>query len=128
MAYRGNVFRWEVYRADLEPHVGREQAGEGRPVLVISNDAFNASGLDVFAVLPLTKLEGKTRKAYPFEVALPRGALSEGITSIVMPHQIRTISRYRLLERMGRIDDPVLRKAIEDRLLEHLGIELTYPG
>lgn len=126
MAYRGNVFRWEIYRADLEPHVGHEQAGQGRPVLIISNDEFNASGLDVHAVLPLTKLEGKRRKAYSFEVALPAGAVSRGVTSIVMPHQIRTISRHRLLERMGRVDDPDLQRAIEDRLLEHLGIEFTY--
>jgi len=126
MAYLGSVYRWEVYRADLEPHVGHEQAGQNRPVLVISNDEFNAAGLGVFAVLPLTKLEGKTREPYPFEVALPEGALSEGITSIVMPHQIRTLARSRLLERMGRIEDRALQAEIEDRLLEHLGIEFTY--
>lgn len=39
-----------------------------------------------------------------------------------MPHQIRTISKMRLIESMGRVEDRSLREEIEDRLLEHLGI------
>jgi mRNA-degrading endonuclease toxin of MazEF toxin-antitoxin module len=125
VAYRGTVRRWQVFRADLEPHVGREQAGEARPVLVISNDAFNAH-FDVVTVLPLTKLEGKGRDPYPFEVVLPEGAVSEDVTSIVMPYQVRTVSTMRLLEPMGSVQDPNCRSRIEDRLREHLGIEYTY--
>lgn len=125
MAYRGPVRRWQIFRADLEPHVGSEQAGEARPVLVISNDAFNAH-FDVVTVLPLTKLEGKARDPYPFEVVLPEGAVSADVTSIVMPYQIRTVSTMRLLEPMGSVEDPEYRTRIEDRLMEHLAIEYTY--
>ena len=39
-----------------------------------------------------------------------------------MPQQIRTISKLRLIEAMGRIADRSSRDDIEDRLFEHLGI------
>jgi mRNA-degrading endonuclease toxin of MazEF toxin-antitoxin module len=50
--------------------------------------------------------------------------------SIVMPQQIRTISNVRLLEPMGVLSDPGLQAEIENRLLEHLGVEfeIEYPA
>lgn len=45
MAYLGPVRRWDVFWADLEPTVGREQAGDHRPVLVVSSDRFSNSPL-----------------------------------------------------------------------------------
>ena len=67
-------------------------------------------------------LEGKRRTPYPFEVVLPAGTVGKGLTSIVKPHQIRTISKLRLIEITGRIENRSLREEIEDRLLEHLDI------
>lgn len=121
MAYLGPVRRWDVFWADLEPVVGSEQGGERRPVLVISNDGFNAH-MNTVTVVPLTKMEGKRRRPYTFEVVLPTGAISSGITTIVMPHQIRTISKFRLLEPLARITDADQQDEIERRLLEHLDI------
>jgi mRNA interferase MazF len=122
MAHRGEVRRWDVFWIDLEPHVGSEQGGARRPAIVVSNDGFNQH-FDVVTVVPLTKAEGKQRRVYPFEVLLP--AKSGGIAhhSIVMPQQIRTVSKLRLLERIGAIEDEATRLEIENRLLEHLGIE-----
>ncbi|HYW06016.1 MAG TPA: type II toxin-antitoxin system PemK/MazF family toxin, partial [Longimicrobium sp.] len=93
-----------------------------RPVIVVSNDVFN-SRFDVVTVVPLTKLEGKSRRLYPFEYILPVGTVSGGVTSIVQAYQIRTISKVRILEKMGSIVDPEVRHEIESRILEHLGIE-----
>lgn len=121
MAYIGRVRRWDVFWADLQPSVGSEQGGERRPVIVISNDGFNTA-MTTVTVLPLTKLEGKRRKPYAFEVLLPPGTVGKSLTSIVMPHQIRTISKLRLIEITGRIETRSLREEIEDRLLEHLDI------
>jgi len=39
MAYLGPVHRWDIFWADLDEVVGREQAGSRRPVLIVSNDA-----------------------------------------------------------------------------------------
>jgi mRNA-degrading endonuclease toxin of MazEF toxin-antitoxin module len=88
---------------------------------VISNDGFNAH-FDVVTVIPLTKREGKRRRVYEFEVLLSADVVGTGFESIVMPHQIRTISKLRLLERIGRLTDEDRRVDIENRLLEHLGI------
>lgn len=106
----------------MDPSVGSEQAGR-RPVLVISNDGFNAR-MPVVTVVPLTSREGKRRRPYDFEVELPPGIVGKGITSIVMPHRIRTISKARLLKPAARITDEAQRYAIELRLLEHLDIAI----
>ena len=123
MAHRGTVVQWELYNADLEPAVGREQGGQRRPVLIVSNDGFNRS-FDVVTVLPLTKTAQKVRRVYSFEVMLPATAAGNPLDSIVMPQQIRTISKTRLLSRLGCLNDVSLRREIEDRILAHLGISL----
>ena len=122
MAYVGSVRRWDIFWADLDPGVGSEQRGASRPVVVVSNDGVNAS-LDVVTVLSATKLENKQRRVYPFEVLLPRGTITPEHASIVMPQQIRSISKRRLLEKISVLTDPSRRTEIENRLLEHLGIE-----
>jgi mRNA interferase MazF len=122
VAYLGPVHRWDVFWADLDPGVGSEQRGERRPVVVLSNDGVNAH-LDVVTVVSATKHEGKQRRVYPFEVLLPAGTLTAAHASIVMPQQIRAISRKRLLEKIGTLDDPAYQAQIENRLLEHLGIQ-----
>lgn len=121
MPYSGAVRRWDIYWADLEPAVGSEQRGERRPVIVVSNDGVNAN-LAVVTVVPATKAEGKKRKLYPFEVLLPAGTITNAHASVIMPYQIRTISKMRLIERIGRLEHPVYRDQIENRLLEHLDI------
>ncbi len=123
MAHVGAVKRWELYTADLDPAVGREQAGEKRPVLILSNDGFNRV-FDVVTILPLTKREGKQRSAYPFEVLLPARLAGNPLESIVMPQQIGTISKSRLLRRLGILSDEGYRREIEDRVLDHLGVDL----
>lgn len=122
MAYRGAVHRWDLFWADLNPSVGSEQGGERRPVVVVSNDGVNAH-LDVVTVVSATKLEGKKRKVYPFEVVLPAGTITAEHESIVMPQQIRAISTMRLLEKIGALEDPEQQASIENRILEHLGIQ-----
>lgn len=123
MAYIGAIHQWELFSADLDPSVGREQGGESRPVLVVSNDGFNRA-FDVVTVLPLTKEAGKRRKIFSFEVRLPANAAGNAPDSIIMPQQIRTISKSRLLEPIGVLTDATLRTEIEDRILDHLGIGL----
>jgi mRNA interferase MazF len=121
MPYGGAVHRWDVFWADLEPHVGSEQAGERRPVLVVSNDDFNQR-LPVFTIVPLTKLEGKTRKVYPSEVILPTSAVGNQFTPLAQAFQIRTISPLRLLGRAGKLDNEIAQRKVERALLAHLGI------
>lgn len=119
---KDEVKRWEFYWADLNSPVGSEQGGDRRPVLVVSNDGFNAA-TSLVTIVSLTKLEGKQRKVYAHEVLLPKEVLNTGFSSIVMPQQIRTISKDRLLERIGALRDVDKQEEIVNRLLEHLDIE-----
>jgi mRNA interferase MazF len=121
MAYSGPVRRWDLFWADLDYPVGSEQGGDSRPVLIVSNDGVNAS-LPVVTRIPLTKLEDKKRRVYPFEVLLPPDVVGTGWTSIAMPQLVRTIDKTRLKERIGTLADQELQAEIENRLLEHLGI------
>lgn len=124
MAYLGPVRKWEIFWADLEPVVGREQAGKRRPVLVVSSDQFSGSTLRLLMAIPLTAKEGKTRTFHPFEISLPKGTVEEGITPVAMTHQLRTISLLRLLDYAGRLENEGVQDLIEDAVLAHLGIEL----
>ncbi|MFL5538426.1 MAG: type II toxin-antitoxin system PemK/MazF family toxin [Longimicrobiaceae bacterium] len=124
MAYLGPVHRWDIFWADLDEVVGREQAGSRRPVLVVSNDALNRSPLQLVAEIPLTSLEGKTRKFYPSEIRLPTGTIDPGVTPVAITHQVRTISKLRLLAPAGRLENLEIREQIEGAILGHFGIEV----
>jgi mRNA interferase MazF len=123
MSYHGPVRQWDIFIADLDYPVGSEQGGSKRPVMVVSNDAFN-NAFPVVTIIPLTKAEGKRRRVYPFEIEVPGGLFGNPLDSIIMPHQIRTIDKTRLLEPMGHLEEASVRRAIEDRLMQHLGIDL----
>ena len=110
--------RWGVYRAALDPVKGHEQAGT-RPVLVISNEPFNRRA-DLVTVLPLTSAR---RSVHSWELVIPATACGRPVDSIVLPHQVCTISRDRLIvPPYGRIVDPALRMAVADRVLRHFGL------
>jgi mRNA interferase MazF len=123
----GAIRRWDLFRVNLEPVSGSEQGGSDRPALVISDDQFNTL-FPIVTVLPLTGIHGKRRKVYPFEVILDRGLAGNPEESIVMPQQIRTISKTRLRGRLGRLTDRTVRQRVERRLLEHLAIEFEIAG
>ena len=101
--------QYDVYLADLNPSIGREQRGK-RPVLIISNNYENL--LDVLTVLPITSLK-KNRRVYPNEFLL-KNELEK--PSIVLCQQIRTISKQRLVKRLTTIDNPFTRKDIKQIL------------
>jgi mRNA interferase MazF len=123
MARLSSVRQWDLFRADLNFPVGSEQGGENRPVLIVSNDGFNAA-FPVVTVLPLTKTEGKKRKLFDFEILIPAGLCGNDVESIIMPYQIRTVDKKRLLEHMGRLEDVAVRSQVEDRIIEHIGVDL----
>ena len=122
MAYVGQVRQWDLFWADLDPVVGSEQAGNSRPVLVVSNTVFNTR-FRIVTILPLTKVEGKQRQVYAFEVEVPGDLVGNEYTSIILPYQIRTIAKERLLDKIGTLKDENIRYAVECRILDHLGIQ-----
>lgn len=112
------TLQWAVMMATLDPARGSEQKGV-RPVLVVSNEEFNQAMPNV-TILPLSSTQ---RRLYPSEVLLPKGAAGQPRESIVMAHQIRTISKARLAHPVGHLDDSELRDSIRAAIREHLDLD-----
>ncbi|MDQ1338939.1 MAG: mRNA interferase MazF [Campylobacterota bacterium] len=90
--------QYDVYLADLNPTIGKEQNGT-RPVLVISNNYENL--LDVVTIIPITSLK-VGRRVYPNEL-LFQAELEK--PSILLCQQIRTISKNRLIKKLTSIEN-----------------------
>jgi len=99
-----SCMHFDIYWADLNPTIGREQSGH-RPVLVVSNDIENQ--MDIVTIIPITsRKEG--RRIYPNEVLM---SLS-GKEAIILCHQIRTISKKRLDRKLSSLDAQLQKRVI----------------
>ena len=116
------VLKWKIFTANLNPIVGAEQKGV-RPVLVISDDDYSIA-MPLVTILPITSLK-PGRKVYPNEVLIGKQDSNKtGLTndSLVLAHQIRTISKKRLLNPIGSIEDIDIQEIINDALRIHLNL------
>ncbi len=102
-----SVKRGEIYYADLSPVVGSEQGGV-RPVLIIQNDTGNRYSPTVIAAA-ITSQTGKARLPTHIELPVEEDC---GLTkdSVVLLEQVRTLDKRRLREKMGRLDERVMRQ------------------
>ena len=112
------ALQWTIMEADLNPVTGAEQKGI-RPVLIVSNEEFNQAMPNV-TVLPLTSTR---RSLYPSEISLPKGKAGQPLDSIIMGHQIRTISKRTLGEPIGYMEDQTLRDEVRSAIREHLDLD-----
>ena len=113
------IYRMGFFFADLNPVIGSEQKGK-RPVLVVSDEDFNQF-MPVVTILPLTSLK-KGRRIYPNEVLIPKGIAGITADSLILAHQIRTISKDRLTQFLGPVKDPELQRAIGQAMRIHLNL------
>ena len=111
--------KWGIFWADLNPVIGSEQKGR-RPVLVVSDEEFNRV-MSVVTVLPLTSLK-EGRKIYPNEALVRKGQHGMPVDSLIMAHQVRTISKERLRELIGTISEPETRNSVNYALRVHLNL------
>lgn len=103
-------YQWGIFWADLDPSKGFQQASH-RPALVISAEEVNQA-LPIVSVLSLTSVK-PGRNVYPTETFLEASITGLPKDSIAMSHQIRTISKERLGERCGTIEDEAVREKIK---------------
>jgi mRNA interferase MazF len=86
--------RGEIWIADLTSGQGREQAGL-RPVLIVSDDAFNSGLSGLVMVVPLTSKTQKSKNIPAhLHISPPEGGLRT--PSVILCDQLRTISKTRL--------------------------------
>ncbi|MGK7897758.1 MAG: type II toxin-antitoxin system PemK/MazF family toxin [Xenococcus sp. (in: cyanobacteria)] len=80
-----NVCRGEIIRINLNPTIGREQAGNARPCLVLSNTQFNIKRQGIVVVTPITST---IKPKVKMMVEIPSGFQVKGS---VIAEQVRTI-------------------------------------
>ena len=108
--------RAEVWWVSFEPSVGGD-IRKKRPAVIISNDAANRY-LNRVQVVPMTS---RTNRVYPSE-ALVRVNRRQ---SKAMADQLTTVSKQRLMNRMGKLSAPDMSK-VEHAVMVQLGlIEIT---
>jgi mRNA interferase MazF len=112
-----SVKRGDIFYADLSPVVGSEQGGV-RPVLIVQNDTGNRHSPTVIAAA-ITSQTGKAR--LPTHISI--SPLSCGLPkeSVVLLEQVRTLDKRRLREKMGRLDDGVMRQ-VDTAIAVSLGL------
>jgi mRNA interferase MazF len=112
-------YKWKIFWINLDPVKDSEQSGI-RPVLIISGEESNLF-LPIVAVLPLTSFK-PGRKIYPTEVFLNKNDTGLEKDSITMAHQIRVISKERLLEQCGSIDSDDIKENIKNTVKVYLDL------
>lgn len=105
--------RSELWLADLGPPLGDEQGGR-RPVLVISGEGHNSSGLGVIVVVPLTT----RRRGWNTHVEVATGGTGLDRISWAKCEDIRSVSDQRMIRRLGSAPETVLAEV--ERVLRHL--------
>ena len=122
------VRRGDIYYADLSPVVGSEQGGY-RPVLIVQNDVGNKYSPTVIAAAITSKLD-KTR--LPTHIDVCRSDTEDSNTyglakdSVILLEQIRTLDKRRLREKMGHLDDRMM-KQVNDAITISFGL-VQMPG
>src|SRR5690349_5462739 len=86
--------RGEIWLADLGAGHGREQSGQ-RPVLVVSDDAFNAGLAGLVMTVPLTSQVAKSKKI-PAHIRVEPPEAGLTTPRVILCDQLRTLSKDRL--------------------------------
>lgn len=112
--------RGDIYWATLAPRSGSEQSGR-RPVIVLSHDAFNQTpAWRSIIVIPLSTSKAQARRG-PTVVELSAGTAGLPGNSCALCHQITTLDRTKLTDKIGALSPDVL-TLVEQALLAAVDI------
>ena len=97
------VLPGSVVWVDLNPTVGREQAGR-RPAVIVASSGYLDAVTELAIVVPATT----TNRGWPQHVQLTGPALALARPTYAMTEQPRTISRQRIASVAGTVDNDCL--------------------
>lgn len=104
--------RGEIYSANLQPRSGSEQQGR-RPVIVISHDGFNQNlRWRSIIVIPVSTSSAQARRGST-AILLPQGTGGLNQESVALCHQITTLDRAKLTEKIGELSNEWMGKIEE---------------
>lgn len=118
MARRVTALQGEIWNVDFDPIIGHEQGGY-RPALILSQGAFNTSAVELVVVAAITSRRRGLGSEVPIKA--PEGGLDQD--SVVLAHQLRTVSHERLDRRRGQVRPETLDAVltISQRLISRPG-------
>ena len=111
------IERGDVFYADFSPVLG---AGEGglRPILIVQSDvgirnSATAIAAEITSKMPETLLST--------QVKIDVGESSVSNDSVILLGQIRTLEKRRLIEKIGRLDKPIMQD-VDAAIVEASGL------
>ena len=104
--------RGDVFWADLLPRSGSEQSGR-RPVVIVSHDGFNkVAAWRSTIVVPLSTSSAQRRRG-PTAVLLPQGTAGLRKETVALCHQVTTLDRSKITDRVGELPTAALKRVSE---------------
>ena len=100
------ITRGDIYYADLSPVVGSEQGGV-RPIIIIQNDVGNKYSPTIIAAAVTSQIN-KAKLPTHIEISADDYGLPKN--SVILLEQIRTIDKRRLKEKIGHINEDLVRR------------------
>ena len=100
------ITRGDIFYADLSPVIGSEQGGV-RPIVIVQNDVGNKYSPTIIAAAVTSQIN-KAKLPTHIEISADEYGLPKN--SVVLLEQIRTIDKRRLKEKIGHINEDLVRK------------------
>ena len=102
--------RGQIWWADLPDPIASEP-GYKRPVIVVQADEFNKSHINTIVVVAITS--NIHLAAAPGNVKLPKSKSGLNKESVANVSQILTIDKQFLVEKIGQLDNRIMRELYE---------------
>jgi mRNA interferase MazF len=109
----------EVWLFSPDPIKGNEIGKKIRPCIVISHNFMNSGPSGLVFITPLPSIHKKIESHV--RINPPIGRLT--VPSFVLCEQIRSISKIRLVKRLGQIDSLSILKEIRSWVLDFINLE-----
>lgn len=109
----------DIWLFDPDPVKGSEIGKKIRPCIIVSNNFMNSGPSGLIFIVPLTSVEKHIESH--IKIDPPMGGVT--VISFALPEQIRSISKQRLIKKLGKIDDFSILKAIRSWILDFTTLE-----
>lgn len=109
----------EVWLFDPDPTKGNEIGKKIRPCIVISHNLMNSGPSGLIFIVPLTSIN----KGIPSHIKIvpPMGGVTA--ESFALCEQMRSISKIRLVKKLGKINTSTILNEIRSWLLDFTSLE-----
>ena len=106
-----NIDQYDIWIADLNPQIGTE-TGKTRPVIVLQTNLLNKIDHPSTIICPITTKVKRESELLRVHIEHGTGRLHENCD--IMIDQIRAIDNKRLIKKIGKLPNDLIKKTIEN--------------